>query len=293
MSTRLSVAAGTVRVVTAPVRDLRAIAAAFHGTVLQDRPVEEGIGDTVIVDEVDPGRLLEAWRAARAVVPSTGRYPVFTLPGDLHHEPTPAEIDDLARAARAVDPWTVFRRHRDGHPMEPWRVESYVSAFLGAGGPPSAAGPPPAPASEPELDRWLYDTLLADPVLADHARRWYEPLVGTRTWHPVREVQLVLLPTTSPWLAPAWISYFGALRPGGPEAWAAAMRQWHQRWGAELVAVFSTTLHLVVARQPQPGPPAWELAGQLLALGGSLQHKQWQLAMAVARSDAWFLHDRP
>ncbi|MEU1840438.1 hypothetical protein [Micromonospora chersina] len=45
---------------TAPVRDLRTIAAAFHGTVLEDHPVEEGIGGTVIVDEVDPGRLLEA-----------------------------------------------------------------------------------------------------------------------------------------------------------------------------------------------------------------------------------------
>lgn len=293
MSTRLSVAAGTVRLVTAPVRDLRTIAAALHGTVLQDHPVEEGIGGTVIVDDVDPGRLLDAWRAARAVTPTTGRFPVFTLPGDLHHEPTPAEIDDLALAAGAVDPWAVFRRHRDDRPMEPWRIESYVSAFLGAEGLSSAAGPPPAPRTEPELDRWLYDTLLADPVLADHARRYYEPLVGTRTWYPVREAQLVLLPTTSPWLAPAWIGYFGATRPGGPEAWAAAMRQWHRRWGAELVATFVTTLHLVVSRQPQPGPPAWELAGQLLAVGGSLPHEQWQLAMAVARNDAWFLHDRP
>ncbi|MFE9959731.1 DUF4253 domain-containing protein [Micromonospora sp. NPDC005299] len=278
---------------TAPEWDLRTIAAALHGTVLEDHPVEEGIGGTVIVDEVDPSRLLEAWRAARAVTPTTGRCPVFTLPGDLHHEPTPAEIDDLARAARAIDPWAAFRRHRDDRPMEPWRIESYVSAFLGAERLPLAAGPLAAPTSEPELDRWLYDTLLADPVLADLARGWYEPLVGTRTWHPMREVQLVLLPTTSPWLAPAWVGYFGAIFPGGPEAWAAAMRQWHRHWGAELVAAFSTTLQFVVSRQPQPGPPAWELAGQLLAVGGSLQHEQWQLAMAVARSDAWFLHDRP
>jgi len=36
-----------------------------------------------------------------------------------------------------------------------------------------------------------------------------------------------------------------------------------------------------------------ELAGQLKAVGGSLQMEQWMLALAVSRSDAWFLHDRP
>lgn len=255
--------------------------------------MEEGIGGAVLVGDVDPGRLLEAWRAARTAAPVTGRWPVFTLPGDLHHEPTAVEIDDLERAAREVDPWTVYRRHRDEHPMEPWQVESYVRTFLGAERLPLADGLLTVPTSEAALDRWTYETLLADPALAENARRWYESLVGTRTWHPVREAQLVLLPTTSPWLAPAWIGYFGASFPGGPEAWAAAMRQWHRHWGAELVAAFSTTLQFVVSRQPQPGMPAWELAGQLLAVGGSLQHEQWQLAMAVARSDAWFLHDRP
>jgi hypothetical protein len=49
----------------------------------------------------------------------------------------------------------------------------------------------------------------------------------------------------------------------------------------------------VVARQPAPGDDAWELAGQIMALGGSLQNAQWQLASALRCGDAWFLHDRP
>jgi hypothetical protein len=40
--------------------------------------VEEGPGGTVLGGEVDPGRLLEAWRAARAVTPTLGRWPILT-----------------------------------------------------------------------------------------------------------------------------------------------------------------------------------------------------------------------
>jgi hypothetical protein len=52
-------------------------------------------------------------------------------------------------------------------------------------------------------------------------------------------------------------------------------------------------LQFIAQHRPQPGPQAWELAGQLMALGGNLDCEQWQLAIALTRSDAWFLHDRP
>lgn len=71
------------------------------------------------------------------------------------------------------------------------------------------------------------------------------------------------------------------------------MRQWHQHWGAELIAAWGTTLQLTAQRRPQPGPQTWELTGQHLALGASLQYEQWQLAIALTHGDAWFLHDRP
>jgi hypothetical protein len=44
-------------------------------------------------------------------------------------------------------------------------------------------------------------------------------------------------------------------------AWAAAMRQWDQRWGAALVAAWGTRLQFVAERRPEPGPHAWEVAG--------------------------------
>ncbi|GAA0811136.1 DUF4253 domain-containing protein [Spirilliplanes yamanashiensis] len=96
---------------------------------------------------------------------------------------------------------------------------------------------------------------------------------------------------------PAWVSYYGASTPDrdGYGAWAAAMRQWQRRWGAELVAAWGTMLQFVVSRQPPPGERAWELAGQHMALGQSLMMglTQWQLAFALATGDAWFLHSRP
>ena len=79
----------------------------------------------------------------------------------------------------------------------------------------------------------------------------------------------------------------------GLEALAAAIREWEQQWGAELVASWGTMLQFVVSRQPNLGEQAWQLALQLLAVGGSLQSQSWELALAVTRSDAWFLHDRP
>ncbi|MET7426989.1 hypothetical protein [Dactylosporangium sp. NPDC005555] len=44
---------------------------------------------------------------------------------------------------------------------------------------------------------------------------------------------------------------------------------------------------------PVLGEAAWRVAEQLLAVGGSPQTRPWELGLAVSRSDAWFLHDRP
>lgn len=143
------------------------------------------------------------------------------------------------------------------------------------------------------IERWIWETLLTDPKLAERGHQIAARLVGTQTWCTPRQVQLVLLPTSTQWLAPAWISYFGAARPQGAEGLAAAIRQWERRWGAELVACWLTMLQFIVSRQPAPGEQAWQLAQPLMAVGGNLQMPPWQLALAVTRSDAWFLHDRP
>ncbi len=273
--------------------DIEETAAALHGTALDGHRVEEGIGDTLILENIDPDHVLAAWRAARSVLPVTGRWPVFTGPGDLHWEPTDADVAQLAAAADAIDPWSVYRRYRGDSELDDWHVQDYVRAFLGHEVRELAAAELSAPMTQHELDRWTYERILADPALATAMQHKYASMATTERWHSMDAVQLVLLPTPKQWLAPAWIVYFGAARDQGYEAWAAAMMQWEQRWGAELVAAWGTMLQYVVTRRPAPGAEAWELAGQLLAVGGSLQMEQWQLASALTCGDAWFLHDRP
>jgi hypothetical protein len=144
---------------------------------------------------------------------------------------------------------------------------------------------------------------LADPAALEQAWPRAAPYVGTRQWFTPRDgAQVVLLPTSTQWLAPAWLNYFGTTEKAarvelgddpGRKGLAAAIRQWEQQWGAELVASWGTMLQFVVGRRPALGEPAWQLALQHLAVGGSLQTPPWQLALALTRSDAWFLHDRP
>jgi hypothetical protein len=275
--------------------DARDIAAVLRGTALQGHPVEEGIGATFLVGEVDPARLLECWHAAHGVMARTGRWPVFSLPGELYHEPDAVELEELDRAARTLDPWTVYRRSCNAEPMERVRAEIYVETFLGfdtvVPGFEELAGP----ITDMRLQRWLYDLLVSHPgLLARVFTSGYDYLIGTNSWHMTSEVQLVLLPTTAQWLAPAWLPYWGASeRSNGFPAWAAAMYEWDRRWGASLVATWGTMLQYVTRRRPRLGDEAWELAGQLMAVGSSLQCEQWQLAIALTRGNAWFLHDRP
>ena len=52
-------------------------------------------------------------------------------------------------------------------------------------------------------------------------------------------------------------------------------------------------LQLLTTRRPTAGARAYDLAGQLLRIGGSLDVHRWQLALALTEGNAWFLHDRP
>ena len=266
------------------------VESALRGTVLDGHRVEEGLGGTLLVADVDPGDVVSAWRAAHGALALTDRWPVFTDEGQLYNEPTPADLDELDRAARSVDPWPELLRPADAEPINQDRFERYVTACVGADRVPEAAARLGLSTSLAALDRWVYDTLLADPALAQRSRPWFERLIGPGNWYRPDRIQLVLLPTPHQWLTPAFTSYFGAR---SDRIWAAAMYQWHRRWDARLVACWGTMLQFFVGQRPEPGEPAWELAGQIMGVGGSLQEERWMHAMAVAESDAWFLHDRP
>ncbi|MEU1680077.1 DUF4253 domain-containing protein [Micromonospora zamorensis] len=279
---------------TRVMEDPDEIAAALRGTVLDGLPIEEGLGETWVVTGIEQSQLLSAWRAARAAVSETGRWPVLTGVNEEWHDATAEEIEALDQESRTVDPWTVFRWWGTNSPLDREEVHLWLPHQLGEDFAQQVGRDVTLPTTLLAVERLTWERLLTDPAAVERGWRAAANFVGTRYWFtPPEGVQLVLLPTPRQWLAPAWLNYFGALRPQGPEGLAAALRQWEQQWGAELVASWGTMLQFVVNRQPALGEQAWQLALQILALASNLESNPWELALALTRSDAWFLHDRP
>lgn len=274
--------------------DVRDVAAALAGTPLAGLPVGYGLDGTILIPGVDPARLLEFWRAARALVPVTGRWPVMVMdedddPLDTEYDPEFASVDeselaDLDRAARTADPWRHDDRILTGDEL-PYLVSSRSGVDLTV----PALASVPLPATSQTMQHWLYRRVLSDPELTAQLVDFYRYELSTDCWFTPHRVMLTLLPTASSWLAPRWVSYFDTLPPNV----AAALWQWHERWGAELVACWGTMLQFVVQRPPAPGDEAWEAAGQLLELATHLHLDQWELAAALPEGRAWFLHRRP
>lgn len=73
-------------------------------------------------------------------------------------------------------------------------------------------------------------------------------------------VHILLLPAKASWEVPAWLRWgnWNACPP--PENHVAAMRHWHERYGAELVGIDGDTLNLRVSRRPQTREEALALA---------------------------------
>ena len=79
------------------------------------------------------------------------------------------------------------------------------------------------------------------------------------------EVQLALLPTPSSWETPAWLSWGGWNACPAPAVHVAALRHWHDTYGAELVAVTSDQLELRVLRPPATRSDALTVAHEHFA----------------------------
>ncbi|MEU5950087.1 hypothetical protein ABZ793_31710 [Micromonospora sp. NPDC047465] len=141
--------------------DLDQIEAAFVGTPLAGLPIGHGPSGTVLVADVDPNRLQEAWQAADALVPVIGRRPVMVT-DDFHDtlrirsEPDPgpseSELHAFAQAAESSDPWLTYRHYSEDDEVEEGEVEYYARGTAGVDLTalvPDVALPAPRPALEP------------------------------------------------------------------------------------------------------------------------------------------------
>nr|WP_269329151.1 DUF4253 domain-containing protein [Kineosporia babensis] len=296
--------------------------AAFRGTALDGLPVKRvpDCDDVLVIEWPEPEDLLTGWRAARDVMAVTGRRPVAVsgddygihadgsdVSDDVLHDcnleffgPGPDELPELEAASLNPDPWPPLNRWDTDEPEEPLDLETveHLLDFYQAGPDWDARtvardllpGITPS-ATLDVIQRHLLEKITSDPALSTplHSDQVLKTS-GALDWYVPGRVQLALLPTTSPWLAMAWLYYFGE---DDTATLVACLRHWHERWGAELVASWDTMLQFTTTRRPDFGPEALELARQQLSLAGNLDMPQIHLAWDLAHTNAWFLHDRP
>jgi len=80
---------------------------------------------------------------------------------------------------------------------------------------------------------------------------------------PLDKVHILLIPTTESAAVPAFLRWGGWNACPAPEYHVAALRSWHERYGAELVAIGGDVLNLRVTRRPQSRDEALALAREM------------------------------
>ncbi|MDZ5649539.1 DUF4253 domain-containing protein [Nitrospirillum sp. BR 11828] len=77
---------------------------------------------------------------------------------------------------------------------------------------------------------------------------------------PHARVHILLIPTDQGWQVPAFLRWGGWNACPPPEAHVAALRFWHEKYGAELIVISNDTMELRVDRLPADKAEAWDLA---------------------------------
>lgn len=102
---------------------------------------------------------------------------------------------------------------------------------------------------------------------------------------PAKGLKLVLVPTTRPWEAVAWLHFGGWNECPAPETHVAVHRYWHRKYGAELVCITRDVMEMRVAKPPKGRSKAKDLAyEQFVYSGGDLVFQGSDSLRALAAS---------
>jgi hypothetical protein len=234
--------------------------------VVLERPFE------LLALVVPGGAAIEAWRRLRALVPETGRWPVL--------------IGDVETAGRVLEPLG----EGDQDAIDPEETDAILAAGL--------ALDPAAWAAELRAE----DAELYDPPREPRAEReqvWRETAahqgfsihLEPTGEEPLERVFVLLVPTPDGWRVPAYLRFGGWNECPEPAVHVAFLKRWHERWGAELVALGSDTLELAVLRPVLDREEALILADEqflycfdLIVQGAETLDR---LAALLLRSTSW------
>nr|WP_299857854.1 DUF4253 domain-containing protein [Sphingomonas bacterium] len=109
---------------------------------------------------------------------------------------------------------------------------------------------------------------------------------------PLDKVHILLIPTTESAAVPAYLRWGGWNACPAPEYHVAALRSWHERYGAELVAIGGDVLNLRVTRRPQSRDEALALAREMYVYDEDIVSQGTEtfavLGATLMASDWWF-----
>ncbi|HEX4737910.1 MAG TPA: DUF4253 domain-containing protein [Allosphingosinicella sp.] len=138
---------------------------------------------------------------------------------------------------------------------------------------------------EPPLGDWPEDDAL-------EPERGPSLILDALTREPLEQAHILLIPAKAGHEVPALLRWGGWNRCPPAEHHVAALRQWHEDYGAELVGLSGDVMELRVARRPQTRDEALHLAReQYLYCSDILDVGRGDLATLAAlllESDWWY-----
>lgn len=109
---------------------------------------------------------------------------------------------------------------------------------------------------------------------------------------PLDRVHILLIPTDEGAAVPAFLRWGGWNDCPGPEYHIAALRSWHERFGAELVGITGDVINLRVARRPATREAALDLAREQYLYCEDIVDQGTEtlapLAATLMQEDWWF-----
>lgn len=265
---------------------LETLSNALIGTPMEGRDIEAcwsnySVEPLFLIDLEDSG---EEWAILSSLRARTGRYPVLSSGEYVEmqfHDEAPSQPDETGSWAAKTHAKSLLMNDaadNENYVFSPTRTEDlfgwldrslddpvhpFRAILKRFGEAPSidevralrSAG---TLKTDADLERWLWawelerfgDAALAAPdgwYLENYDFKLGDPCVA------------VLLPTLHPSKALIDMGW-SALDGGDDVAKAATLRMWHERWGAELVASFSASVHMQAKKRPQSVDEAFQLA---------------------------------